>query len=410
MALTFFWRCESETLDSTHDFSAGDDTASAFGTIALDSAAARVGTNGILVSNTNTQYRFNPASIFDRLEGSAAFSFRLTANPSGISSMLFVRGASFNDYLMLAAVNDFSAGSGTVRFVLRSTDTGGEEITVLATGNGLSLNTWYGGVIRWDQANSLLRVEIYDNSGTLVASGERTEAFVAPLDFNENAGFRIGEAAGSTMRLHIDNVFVSDSYDEPLQHNLTISSYTEYSAVIPDEITGSGAVAATMPEAEGTGSRGVQDVGSTVELFAPVPTVSGEGTVETGEIAGSGDITAPLSAVSGAGVRIITGSGAVEATLPEIAGSGGRRVTGSGAILSTVPSVSGQDGPKTVTGNSALSAPLPSVAGTGTRTVTGSGALVASLPRIRTPSLTPTDSFTPGLTRSMTRSMWKAVA
>ena len=41
--------------------------------------------------------------------------------------------------------------------------------------------TWYGVVVRWDQVNSLRRLEVYDSAGALIEAVENTSAFVAPI-------------------------------------------------------------------------------------------------------------------------------------------------------------------------------------------------------------------------------------
>jgi hypothetical protein len=233
MALRFFWRCESTTLDGTDDYSASDTTATANGAVSLDAGASRVGTNGILVGGGGQHYRFDNTTIGNDLttEGSMAFSYRVTANPAGLADFgVILRGAGSNDYFKTRIVNSYTGDAGTVRFVTRSSDTGGAEVSLNPSSgaNALADATWYGVVVRWDQVNSLRRLEVYDSAGALIEAVENTSAFVAPISFTSSTGIRIGEDSGFAVTAHIDNVFIADAYDEPLEDYLDITSYTEY--------------------------------------------------------------------------------------------------------------------------------------------------------------------------------------
>jgi hypothetical protein len=236
MALRFFWRCEGTTLDGTHDFTAGDSTATVQGTVSIDAAAANIGSNGILVGAGNSHYRFDntdgASQIVNRSEGAIAFWFRITTNPSGLAPILQARGINANDYIAFQLNNGFATDTGIARLQYRSTDTGNPgTVNVIATGTGMSLNTWYFGVIKWDAATGTA-IEVYNSSGTLIQSATSAGAFVAPLDFNLNTGLRIGEAAGISMVGHIDNVFIGSEYEDGdiFVTNRSITSYTAYDA------------------------------------------------------------------------------------------------------------------------------------------------------------------------------------
>ena len=235
MALRFFWRCEGTTLDGTHDYSASDTTATANGSVSIDAAAARVGSNGILVAAGGQHYRFDNTTIGNDLttEGSMAFSFRVTANPAGLSDFgVKLRGAGSNDYFQTRIVNSYTGNAGQIRFVTKSSDTGGTEVSLTpsSAGNALEDAVWYGVVVRWDQVASLRRLEIYDVDGVLIEAVDNTSGFVAPISFTSTTGIRIGEDSGFAVTAHIDNVFIADAYDEPLEDFLDITSYTEYGA------------------------------------------------------------------------------------------------------------------------------------------------------------------------------------
>lgn len=56
MALTLFWRCESEAFDGTHDFSAGDTSAAPGGTAVISSAQFKQGANSALYNGPSDFY------------------------------------------------------------------------------------------------------------------------------------------------------------------------------------------------------------------------------------------------------------------------------------------------------------------------------------------------------------------
>lgn len=74
--ITFWWRCESTTLDSKLDYSAGDTTGAADGTPGVTAAAHKYGTNGLdCPAGDDAVYRFVPVSddIVGSAEGRAGF-------------------------------------------------------------------------------------------------------------------------------------------------------------------------------------------------------------------------------------------------------------------------------------------------------------------------------------------------
>lgn len=226
MALKFFWRCEGTTLDGTHDYSIGDTTATANGTPTISATAARIGSNGVLI-DASEWYEFDtPDTIVNRLTGSAAFWFQCpTAFPSsGQVIGFYSRGATFENSISVRM-------SGTDELNLRiDSTTGPVEQSLLTTAANIAVGNWYFVVVRWDQPNNDRCIEVYDTSGTLIQKVEDTStAYTAPTELNDSGGgLRYGNVSGSTNTLYIDNVFVADSYAEPLQDYLTITSYVGY--------------------------------------------------------------------------------------------------------------------------------------------------------------------------------------
>ena len=225
MALTFFWRCEGATLTAGVDYSAGDTTATAANSATIDAAAARYGTNGVLTAATATsRYGFDPTSIVNKAVGAVGFSFRFPSSlpPAANSYGVRIENAAASDTL------GTEISSTYVR--LRATKNGVGSAYATATYSP-STATWYGVVFRWDFANDRMACELYDASGNLLASGENTGATVSDyeIDALTTYGLRVGNSTGAgTIVMHVDNVFVADAYDEPIQNNFGISDIDDY--------------------------------------------------------------------------------------------------------------------------------------------------------------------------------------
>ena len=224
MGLSFFWRLEGTTLDGTHDFvaSGADGSATANAGASLDAAAARIGsTGGLYSASSSDQHRFDiAAELIDRLVGSIALSVRMDTAPTGFQAILALYGADGNFVIEL--------GADEVRASVNLEGTGETQLTT--DGASLVEDEWYGIVFRWDHANDLRRIEVYDDTDTLITFAESTAAWTAPANLVNSSGFRLGNVSGTDSLVHIDNVFIADAYDEPLEDNFQITSYTEYDA------------------------------------------------------------------------------------------------------------------------------------------------------------------------------------
>lgn len=241
MALTFFWRCEGTTLDGTHDFSAGDTTAAAQNSATLDAAAARIGSSGILVNASGKHYRFDPASIASLSEGAIGFWFRVGGSQG---TMVILRGSSETNHIRV----DLTGLGARVLLSIGNAANGSVSLnTNLGTVNeDITTGAWYFVVVRYDISNDRRRVEVYDADMVLIQyHTDLTTDLSAygPAAFDSSDGIRVGDIGGwtsSTNYLHIDNLFIADDYDEPLQDFADITSYTEYgvSASAPSKSLG----------------------------------------------------------------------------------------------------------------------------------------------------------------------------
>jgi hypothetical protein len=231
--ILLFWRVEGTTLDATHDFTAGDNTAAANNTPSITGTAAKVGSNGALFDSSADSYRFNPQSptpIIDRTVGSVAmwFQFQTTFIGSGQNFFFARANANANDNLTIGG-----GTSGQIRFSIRHSVDG--EVNIQTSGASFTTGQWYFVVASWDQPNSDRRVAVYDSSGVMMgtAGEDLTTAFSAPIALDSGDGLRFGDATGwgASSSAYIDNIFVGNAYtDGPIfYNNRDITSFTSYS-------------------------------------------------------------------------------------------------------------------------------------------------------------------------------------
>lgn len=223
MALTFFWRAEnSTTLDGTHDYSAGDTTATANNAIEFSSAQAAVGTYSILANQGVEYYWFDSASIFSVSQGSAGFWFRITS---------FTAGATLMDFYDASEVGSsiYVETTGTDELRMRISRVGQGVTDIATTTANIAVDTWYFCVIRWHESNQDGRIEVYNSSMALLDSNENLSVTSTHFPLNANVDrFLLGDINNNNPNAYIDNIFVADTYSEPLEDNATITSYTQY--------------------------------------------------------------------------------------------------------------------------------------------------------------------------------------
>jgi hypothetical protein len=226
MALLFFWRCEGTTLDGTHDYSAGDTTATLNSGALINTDAARFGTNGLDIPTASDTARFNAASIINGAEGSVALSVRFTTFASG-RSLLMAFGTNVLDQIRIETTGTDDATGRELRVRHRTTAGGAENVVIATTAADLELNVWYGVVARWDTTADSLKLEIYNSDGSLRTEVSSSSAITAQTDI---VNLWWGEDGAGAIDMHMDNLFIADTYEEPLEDFLDITSYTEYGA------------------------------------------------------------------------------------------------------------------------------------------------------------------------------------
>lgn len=218
MALTLFARCESDTLDATHDYTAGDNTWSAVLSPVFATGAARVGTYGMSFDGTGDFYDLSAASIVLPAAGAIGFWVNIS-NWVSNGHLLIVFGTVTNDQLMVQM-------SGTDEINFKHRVAGVTQLDLTTTAANLTTGNWYFIIIRWHAANDDRRLEVYDSSMTLIQAVEDTStAFTAQPDL---ITLRVGTNSGADFS--IDNIFVANDYSEPIESNATISTYLNYGA------------------------------------------------------------------------------------------------------------------------------------------------------------------------------------
>lgn len=224
MALTFFWRCGDPSGSTTlggDDYSAGDTTAT-LTSATLSTTRARVGTYSLYSAGVGHNAAFSPTSIAVPSEGSAALSIYIDNSLVEWSSLLRLVGSG-DDQISLR-LNSSPNNDELILKIQRDGETDGDVVTSAAN---LALDTWYGIVIRWRSSDNSRAIEVYDASNSLITSASSTASVLFPTSFTE---IRIGDdGGGGAWQAYIDNVFIADDYDEPLEDYLDITSYTEYS-------------------------------------------------------------------------------------------------------------------------------------------------------------------------------------
>lgn len=234
MALKFYWRFEnSGTLDGTHDFSAGDTTATNNGSPTFDGTTFKIGSYAGSYPAASAQHRFDPASIMSSggpggsSAGAVGFWFYTTSGRlTDRDLFFFVRGsASSTDCISVRC-----GGSNTIKLQIRNATNGGIE---LAHGSTISDNTWYFVVIAWDSAATSRRISLYDASGAEIGSTvtDTSTNFTNNLPANLTSRFQFGDNTGSGPFGYVDNVFIGDAYADAdaFVSNKSITSYTNYS-------------------------------------------------------------------------------------------------------------------------------------------------------------------------------------
>ncbi len=216
---TFFWRMEATTLDGTHDFSAGDTTATAISAVELSATAARYGTNGLNTPTSIDQYSFTATGITSTTRGAVAFKIQFKAWGGDDQIFSAFNSGAPSDQITLQT-------TGTDELLYRHRVSGGDNSTTTTTAANLALDAWYTFAIRYDTAANTRSVEVWSDDGTTLLHSESSSDPLDPQAALDT--FLIGNGDNS-MRCWIDNLVISDDDADPVQTWANYTSYTQIS-------------------------------------------------------------------------------------------------------------------------------------------------------------------------------------
>lgn len=203
--ITFWWRCEAADFSATNgtlDYSAGDDTASATGSPAINTDAVLYGTNGLDIpaNETASYYNLSVSSIdiVNDAEGRIGFWYRWTGTyDDGECIMYFIDGAN-SEYAGLFTQTSY-------RLYFRWADSGGAK-DYNTTGTIPLTDTWYFVEYAWKPAENYREVFINGESAGADSTGIS--------EFTANPSLiRIGNVwagAGDTHDASMDNIIISN--------------------------------------------------------------------------------------------------------------------------------------------------------------------------------------------------------
>lgn len=238
MAITFFWRCESTTLDGTDDYSAGDTTATAVNSPAISATQAYRGTYSVLKGSTvGGGYNFNPSSIFpgnvnspSTAVGSFGFAMYWDTDVYDTygSSLFRFRGTDANDMLGI-----YTAATGTTsaqNIILRTRNATGGLYEITTTGAAITPGNWFRIIGRFDYPNDDLRIEVWNEAGTLVDSEESLTTDLSTYIPAEVANLLVVGTGPTTSGgdAYFDNFIVSDEYNGVTPAMMQYSSYQDF--------------------------------------------------------------------------------------------------------------------------------------------------------------------------------------
>lgn len=229
MALKFFWRCDGESFDPTHDFSAG---VTSYGTAGSGTAA---------IQGTTVKHGAGALAAADRAFLWDDGGLNVILNPLGFAVGFWYRSSVWSNTGQLfrsqgstgysqcfAVETQGSPDINSARVRLRVLeDSEGWTNLVTPTDAVLRHDTWYFIVAAVDINTNRRLLRVYNEAGDVIRDETSTATLTAPTNL---ATFRFGQMGGGAAVL--DNLFLADSYDdwEAIVANRDITSWTSFSA------------------------------------------------------------------------------------------------------------------------------------------------------------------------------------
>jgi hypothetical protein len=225
MALKFFWRCESNPLDGTNDYTAGDGTPS-LNNASIGSTQFKVGSNSLMLTGASSHAIFDISSqdLCAGAEGAYGFWARVGTWQAGAHLLSVYNGGAPNDHITVSL-------SGTDELEFRYRTAAGDNTACTTNDVNVATGTWYFVVCRWHFANSDMRIEVYDSAGALIGTPDNYDnlaAFGGPGPATAYTDLQVGAQTGANIATsYMDSVMIADTYAEPLEDYLAYTSYTQ---------------------------------------------------------------------------------------------------------------------------------------------------------------------------------------
>ena len=211
------WSSPTYTLDGTDEYSGGDTTCTANSSFAPSADAVKSGTNGFDVPSSSDYCTFDPNQneMINQAEGALGFWFYV--NTWDNNAFIFKIDWDDNDDIMNCALSTNDELS--CRY-----ESDGSGINIVTDGASLTTGNWYFGVYKWDPANDIAWVYVYNSAGTLIdsASGDPPAAID---DTDGSEWFWLGNNSAETADIYIDQFIASDDYDRDIHALRDIDDY-----------------------------------------------------------------------------------------------------------------------------------------------------------------------------------------
>ncbi len=215
MALTLFWTAAALGIGANdYIFPNGPTTFENVGSPSYGAGGAIIGAAGALF-DANEQSRIYDHLCLDPAEGAIGVWFNATAN----GSFLWSQGASWTENIGIAV----NLGTGAVAFRTKADATGDSQI--VTADSVVSTGTDYFAVARWRAVTNERELAVYDIDMNLIGSASSGSSWTLPTGLGSRLvfGSTDGNWAGK-----VDSVFVSTSFDEPIEAYAKIANYAQY--------------------------------------------------------------------------------------------------------------------------------------------------------------------------------------
>ena len=209
--VTFYWSGESTSF-TANDYSAGDNTPTFVGGAAI-TTPGKIGSNSIQIYAETDVVTFDIDGIADaRNEGSWGCWFKTPVGnwPITATQRIIELRAAGDSHIRVEVADRGDLDIGRLTMRVRDEGAGG---TTLNTQGVLSDDTWYYVIARWSRSRLTVKLEVYNESGDIVAFSKAhpgNNAFPGSTD--PAITLRVGSNfTGGTNDIYVDNIVFCDT-------------------------------------------------------------------------------------------------------------------------------------------------------------------------------------------------------